>query len=336
MTEKYQSWQRAWAANNFYLREQPEHHFTTGVGLGDAIAQVMVAELISLQDRLIRDQVITVIDIGCGSAQLLIRMQELCAVDAPQILKRSRWVGVDVRSRPPNLPRSIDWWQGSAPEILHEYAPHGVQGLLIAHEWLDDIPCTIVQVDGRGELREVLVDVQSGNESLGEVLATDDPRFAWLQQWWWPVRHRAEIGVLRDTAWAKACSVLRVGTAIAVDYAHTRADRQHERWDGGTLAAYRDSRIVRPIPDGSCNITAHVALDACAAAVGEAATLRTQREVLVAQPLPDAGASVADPISYARALEQANQSLRLRDRAGMGQFMWLRQDIGVPARAVGS
>ncbi len=57
------------------------------------------------------------------------------------------------------------------------------------------------------------------------------------------------------------------GLAIAIDYGHVRADREAGAWDGGTLAGFRRGRLVPPVPDGSCNITAHVAMDSCAAAV---------------------------------------------------------------------
>ena len=48
--------------------------------------------------------------------------------------------------------------------------------------------------------------------------------------------------------------------ALAIDYAHERERRPVY----GTLTGYRDGHCVSPVPDGSCDITAHVALDACA------------------------------------------------------------------------
>jgi hypothetical protein len=59
---------------------------------------------------------------------------------------------------------------------------------------------------------------------------------------------------------------------MAIDYGHVRVERATGAWDGGTLAAYRRGRLVSPVPDGSCNITAHVAVDACAAAVPATST----------------------------------------------------------------
>ncbi|NEC19081.1 hypothetical protein G3I50_12545, partial [Streptomyces parvus] len=77
---------------------------------------------------------------------------------------------------------------------------------------------------------------------------------------------RAEIGRPRDAAWTGAVGCLTAGLAVAVDYAHGRGTRP----PFGTLTGFRGGREVRPVPDGSRDLTAHVALDACAAAVTEA------------------------------------------------------------------
>ena len=56
------------------------------------------------------------------------------------------------------------------------------------------------------------------------------------------------------------------GCALAVDYGHLRADRP----PFGSLTGYRDGRQVPPVPDGGSDVTAHVAMDAVAAAAGDA------------------------------------------------------------------
>ena len=95
--------------------------------------------------------------------------------------------------------------------------------------------------------------------------------------------------------------------------------------------------MVRAIPDGSRDITAHVALDACAAAgraAGATATvLTTQRQALRAlgvtgrrPPLAQAG---DDPLGYARALCQASEEAELIDPDGLGAFGWLVQAVGL-------
>ncbi|QTR05569.1 SAM-dependent methyltransferase, partial [Saccharothrix algeriensis] len=140
--------------------------------------------------------------------------------------------------------------------------PARVEGLLVGHEWLDAIPCPLV----------------TGPH--------DDP---WLARWW-PVREgwRAEVGAPRDAAWADAVGRVR-GAALAIDYGHLRADRAAGRYRSGTFAAYRGGRQVEPVFDGSCDLTAHVALDACAEAAGGDHVLVSQRDALAALGLTGAG-----------------------------------------------
>jgi SAM-dependent MidA family methyltransferase len=127
------------------------------------------------------------------------------------------------------------------------------------------------------------------------------------------------------------------GLALAADYAHSQASRPL----GGSLAGFRDGRAVRPIPDGSRDITAHVALDACAAAGTAAGATRTllttQRAALRAlglsarrPPLSQAG---RDPAGYVTALRVAAEEAELTDPAGFGGFGWLVQAVGVPLPA---
>ncbi|MEU8353056.1 SAM-dependent methyltransferase [Streptomyces sp. NPDC048845] len=165
---------------------------------------------------------------------------------------------------------------------------------------------------------------------------------------------RAEIGWPRDAAWAAAAGVLDSGLAVAVDYAHTLAGRPPL----GTLTGFRDGREVPPVPDGSCDITAHVALDACAeagrAAVaarggGRAAAvtpvpvpapaLLSQREVLRALGVdggrPPLALATHDPAVYVRALARAGEAAELTDPAGLGAFGWLLQPVGLRLRELG-
>ncbi|MCW2778264.1 MAG: uncharacterized protein JWN17_1989, partial [Frankiales bacterium] len=140
---------------------------------------------------------------------------------------------------------------------------------------------------------------------------------AWVRRWW-PGGGRAEVGAPRDAAWAQAVGQVQRGLAVAVDYGHLLADRRP------TLTGYRGGRQVDPVPDGSCDLTAHVALDACAAATG--ARLLTQRDAL-----RDLGvdAALPDPVT-AHGLQRASQSRALLDPAGLGGFGWLVQEVGVP------
>lgn len=118
---------------------------------------------------------------------------------------------------------------------------------------------------------------------------------------------------------------------MAVDYAHVREARP----PFGTLTGFRAGREVRPVPDGSCDLTAHVALDACAAAgagAGPPPELLSQREALrrlgVSGERPPLTLASADPAGYVRALASAGEAAELTARGGLGDFGWLMQRRG--------
>ena len=79
------------------------------------------------------------------------------------------------------------------------------------------------------------------------------------------------MGLARDRAWSDLVSRVRRGTVLGVDYGHTLATRPAS----GTLTAYRSGRVVAPVPDGSCDLTAHVAVDSL-----EHDQVTTQRDAL--------------------------------------------------------
>ncbi|WP_223731854.1 SAM-dependent methyltransferase, partial [Streptomyces purpurogeneiscleroticus] len=146
--------------------------------------------------------------------------------------------------------------------------------------------------------------------------------------------YRAEIGRPRDEAWTRAVRTLRRGFAVTADYAHLREARPPY----GTLTGFRDGREAAPVPDGSRDITAHVALDACAAAGGTGALLLTQRAALrslgVDGSRPPLALATTDPAAYLRALSGAGEAAELTDPGGLGAFHWLVQPVGLPAGAV--
>lgn len=190
-------------------------------------------------------------------------------------------------------------------------------GLLFANEWLDNVPLDVV-FDGR------LVEVTgSGKERLGP--PADQAALDWVARWW-PRSRRVEVGLTRDLAWAAAVGRVRRGLAVAVDYGHTTADRRT------TLTGHRDGRQVRPEPDGSCDLTAHVALDSCAAATG--GTVLRQRDALtrlgVIAERPDRRIADVDPRRYLALLQRAGAAGTLRDPRGLGAFGWLVQPVGIP------
>ncbi|MEV0224662.1 SAM-dependent methyltransferase [Streptomyces sp. NPDC050704] len=137
---------------------------------------------------------------------------------------------------------------------------------------------------------------------------------------------RAEIGLPRDAAWASAVAALGRGLAVAVDYAHFADARP----PFGTLTGFREGRETAPVPDGSCDITAHVALDACAL---PGARLLTQREALralgVSGERPPLSLAATDPTAYVRALAGAGEAAELTAPGGLGDFGWLVQPVGI-------
>ncbi|HEY3482466.1 MAG TPA: SAM-dependent methyltransferase, partial [Streptomyces sp.] len=151
----------------------------------------------------------------------------------------------------------------------------------------------------------------------------------WLARWW-PLPGvpgaRAEIGRPREAAWAAATASLAAGLAVAVDYAHTRASRPL----AGTLTGYRDGHQVLPVPDGRCDLTAHVAVDALPG------TTRTQRAALTALGLsvlrPPLALATTDPTAYLRALSTTGEAAELTARTGLGAFTWLTTPVGGAGR----
>jgi len=307
-------WRDAWGAalygpSGFYRTgTSPGAHFRTSVHASPLFARALL--------RTIRDiGVDTVVDVGAGGGELL---RDLRALD-PDL----RLCGVDVGPPPTELPAGAEW-----ADTVPEFA-----GLLLANEWLDNIPCNVVEYTTDGP-RLVLVDPATGVESLG---GQPEPADAvWLERWWPLLRlgQRAEVGRPRDEAWQAAVDKVRRGLAIAIDYAHCRDDRPLF----GTLTGFRGGREVPPMPDGTCDITAHVALDACAAAVPAPVATLSQRAALRAlgidAALPDPDLAGTDPVGYVGALQAASDAGELTDPRGLGGFTWLVHSIGQPMPAV--
>ncbi|GAA3892130.1 SAM-dependent methyltransferase [Saccharothrix violaceirubra] len=180
--------------------------------------------------------------------------------------------------------------------------PRSVTGLLVGHEWLDAIPCPLVS------------------------WPCADP---WVRRWW-PLRPgwSAEVGRPRDEAWADAVARVR-GAALAVDYGHLLADRAAGRYASGTFAAYRAGRQIEPVFDGSCDLTAHVALDACAEAAGEPYMLVSQRDALEALGV-GASAPAGAGMAWLDSAARAGRVAELRAIPGLGAFGWLLHAREIP------
>ncbi|MEU8113632.1 SAM-dependent methyltransferase [Micromonospora sp. NPDC048947] len=400
----------------FVAGSGPADHFRTSVHASPAFATALLRLISDVDSALGYPARLDVVDVGAGRGELL-RSLVGCAVGVsgepahsgrsglippwsgspetltptasarsfgeepssgtgrPSLAERVRFTAVEYAHRPENLPEEINW----VSEI-----PDEITGLLIATEWLDNVPLDVAVHTADG-WRYVLVDPDSGVETVGELVKAAD--LDWLTTWWpgpasprgadrdltggststdaitgsgsgfgaaRPAQgssltarsrpgcpetpnsdyRRAEIGRSRDEAWANAVRKISRGLAVAVDYGHLRDERPVD----GTLTGYRGGRQVPPVPDGSSDVTAHVAMDSVAsagAAVARCAySLLLQREALRAlgadggrPPLSLAG---TDPVGYVRALAAASAVAELTDPAGLGGHWWLRQPVGIP------
>ncbi|GGV20833.1 hypothetical protein GCM10010293_16940 [Streptomyces griseoflavus] len=306
----------------FYRRAGagPAGHFRTSVHASPLFAGAVARLLCRVDEALGRPAVLDFVDMAAGRGELAAGV--LAALPAG-VAARTRAYAVELAGRPAGLDQRIEWRAG---------LPERVTGLLFANEWLDNVPVDVVEVDAAGVPRRVLVEAD-GNERLGEPVVTG-AEAEWLARWWPPGTEpglRAEIGLPRDLAWAAAAGTVARGLAVAVDYAHTAAARP----PFGTLTGFREGRETTPVPDGSCDITAHVALDACAAAcTPPGARLLSQRDALHALGLSGARPPLAlastDPAGYVRALAGAGAAAELTAPGGLGDFGWLVRPVGIP------
>jgi SAM-dependent MidA family methyltransferase len=305
--EGWVDWESGWeqalyGVDGFYRRpEGPAGHFRTA-------AHAAGAELAKGLTRLAEEHDAQgIVDVGAGRGELLTALAQLPG-------QALRLHGVDVVPRPPGLPETIGWSEGLAQ--LPDEARAGA--LVIGWELLDVVPMPILELDEDGRPRHVLVEKHTGRERLGRPATPDE--LDWLTRWW-PIQptaeegDRIEIGAPRDELWsALVTSSLKAGSRalLTVDYAH----HQPERPSLGSLTGFRNGRAVPPRPDGSMDLTAHVAIDAASAA-GQAAGATTS--ILTEQHVALRALGIEDA--------------ELLDRGGLGGFSWLLQvPSSAPAR----
>ncbi|MET7277958.1 SAM-dependent methyltransferase [Kribbella sp. NPDC005582] len=271
------AWQQAlYGPDGFYRRERPAAHFRTSVHASELFGQAIAR----LARQIGADRVT---DIAAGSGEL------------GRVLRAEGLQVVEIE--------------------LDDQLPARLTGLVVANEWLDNVPCELAEWDEDGVPRYLTADL-----TLGDVVQGND--LQWLQQWWpGEPGDRAEIGLSRDEAWAAVVARLDHGVAVAIDYGHTADDRPPY----GTLTGFRGGRECEPVLDGSCDITAHVALDSLAAAVG--GEIHTQRAMLtqlgVSAQRPPLDLATNDSAAYLAALSAAGEAAELLDPSGLGGFGWV-------------
>nr|WP_206327266.1 SAM-dependent methyltransferase [Streptomyces sp. S3(2020)] len=303
----------------FYHRpEGPAGHFRTSVHASPLFAGAVARLLGRVDEALGRPATLDFVDMAAGRGELVTGVLAALPSD---VAARTRAYAVELAERPPGLDHRIEW--------LTE-PPRGITGLLFANEWLDNVPVEIAETDSAGVPRTVLVR-SDGTERLGEPFS--GAQAEWLARWWpLPAEEglRAEVGLPRDEAWAAAVAAVGRGLAVAVDYAHTLGARPLF----GTLTGFRAGRETAPVPDGSCDITAHVALDACALPGGRVLTQRAALRALgLAGARPPLALASTQPAAYVRALASAGEAAELTAPGGLGDFGWLLQPVALPDTA---
>lgn len=304
-TKGRRPWRQAWhealyGPLGLYARQTPHEHFTTATSPG--LVGVLAETVLALMRR---EGLSTLVDVAAGGGELASAVVDL----APDVAVRC----VEVRPRPADLDPRIDWLPSPGGAALPDALRSLTGALVLAHEWLDNVPCTIAERVG-SVLREVCVGTD-GTESLAGPV--DEAEAEWAQRWW-PHGERVEIGTARDDAWADLISRLDDGLAVAVDYGHLRESRP----ETGSLTAYRRGEMVVPLPDGSCDLTAHVAVDSL---VHD--RLLTQRDLIRELGLgptpPDHALARTDPAGYLRTLSHRSAVAAMSDPNGLGGFWWV-------------
>ena len=308
-----QTWRTAWdrANSHFYAHASPREHFRTSAHYPDLLAAGILSVILeALPDR---TQPLTIVEVGADEGALARALAEHA--------QRAGWhcevVAYDLRA-------GAGVTAARMPEGL---APGDVRGVLLAHEWLDDVACERVVFDDHCLPRLLLHDGErdvtgprlADTRACGDLEVDADALLLWLQRWLPDARPglTAEVGLARDDAWSTCLHHLREGVAVAIDYAVTPSERAGT---GSRITGYAHGRRVPVCLDGTVNVTAHVAFDSLIAAtthLADRSTLLRQREALAATSRSEDG-----PLS---AMAQASQLATLRSVPGLGSFRWLMQ-----------
>lgn len=298
----WQDWEQAWAQALYgpggFVRSgtPPAAHFRTSVHVGGLLAEAVVELLDRVDTALEHPASVDLVDLGAGGGELLAGVVDRLPAG---LRRRVAPLAVDVRPEPAGW--SLPW----APDL-----PAGVHGLVVAHEWLDALVCPVVVRVG-GVLRRVQVGA-NGSERAGP--AAGGAEQAWWQRWGGGAR--GEVGLPRDEAWSAVLGRVPAGAVLAVDYGVLHPT--------DSLAAYHHGRQVQPVPDTTCDLTAHVHWPSVVARGGR---LVTQAEALDRLGV-GAGTPGVDGWGWLVHAERSGQLAELTDPAGLGAFGWLLAERG--------
>ena len=193
-----------------------------------------------------------------------------CRPSAAQVTQScAGWAaGVDVVRRPAGLPPSVAWLESPGGADLPPALEDLPAALVVAHEWLDVVPCDVLE---RGRVGATARGRGGRHRARAARPSATDEQEDWAARWWPPIRDRAteqateqgteqateaaggqrvEVGLARDRAWAGLLARVRSGVVLAVDYGHVAGDRPPTGSAGGAPGRApgpaRPGRQLRP------------------------------------------------------------------------------------------
>jgi SAM-dependent MidA family methyltransferase len=351
--------QALYGPGGFFLRERPAGHFRTSVHASPRYAEAVAELLCRVDAALSRPADLAFVDMAAGGGELCAGV--LGAVPAgvaarlrPYAVELApRPAGLDPRitwtAQPPRGVRGLlfaNEWLDNVPLDVAEAGEDGVPRYVEVRpeDGTERLGRRVVGPDAQwlrwwwpmgpqgaagGARDEAAAPGEAGGGSPGTCGVTGTGAAApggedeveeaapdGTQAWFAPGA-RAEVGRTRDEAWAAAVGTIAAGLAVTADYCHVRGTRPPY----GTLTGYREGRQVPPVPDGTCDLTAHVAADSLPGAL-----LVPQRTALPALGLtagrPPLALASTDPAGYVRALAAASEAASLTAPGGLGDFTW--------------
>ena len=305
--------------SGFYLRERPSGHFRTSVSASAVFAEAVLSLLGQVDAELGMPGRLDLVDIGAGEGVLrrpgARRAPARAARPAPghgrrPVAPAGRPASGDRLARRPSRGDRAGWPSPTSGWTTCRWTSPSGPPTGRGSSWSTPRPAT----SGSGAAPSARPTASGWNAGGRCARRATGPRSAGT----------------RDAAWASVIERLERGRAIAVDYAHPVDNRPAVR-HAHRIPRRRDGVAH---PRRTCDITAHVALDACAEA-GRAGrrdihTLSTQRDALRALGItgarPPLDLARVDPRGYLRALRSGLGGGRADRPSGSGRLRLARPD----------